>query len=63
VTDLQLNHKIVHDVKNQLSGITTAVWLFMDGLLGEVTEEQKKYLLMINQAAGNIHDLIKRIDT
>ena len=61
MSDQELNSKIIHDIRNQLSGITTPTGLFLDGLLGELTEEQKKYILLINEAANNIRDLIQQI--
>src|SRR3989339_365480 len=52
---------ILHDLKNPLSGITGTIGLFLDGLLGEMSEEEKKYLSLIDasarEMAGIIHDL------
>jgi len=35
---------IIHDLKNPISGIAGSVGLFMDGFLGPLSEDQKKYL-------------------
>lgn len=42
---------IIHDLKNPLSGIVSIVDLFMDGSLGKLTGEQKKFMADIKISA------------
>ncbi|MFA4905241.1 MAG: HAMP domain-containing sensor histidine kinase [Candidatus Margulisiibacteriota bacterium] len=53
-----LNRMIVHDLKNPLTGIVSAVELFLSGLLGSLSEEQKKYLGTIQLSARQLSNLI-----
>ena len=57
----ELDEIILHDLKNPLSGITGTIGLFKDGLLGPLTEEQMKYICLIDisarELAGMIFDL------
>lgn len=48
---MRLENIIIHDLKNPLSGITSIVDLFMDGSLGKLTGEQKKFMADIKISA------------
>ena len=52
---------ILHELKNSLSGITTAAGLFLDGLLGEISPEQKKYLENIDLGARRLATILAEL--
>ena len=52
---------ILHELKNPLSGITTAAGLFLDGLLGEVSAEQRKYLENIDLGARRLTTILAEL--
>ena len=52
---------ILHELKNPLSGITTASGLFLDGLLGEVSAEQRKYLENIDLGARRLAAILAEL--
>lgn len=58
---IELDEIVLHDLKNPLSGITGTIGLFKDGLLGPLTDEQMKYVSLIDisarELAGIIFDL------
>ncbi|MBI5699408.1 PAS domain S-box protein [Candidatus Saganbacteria bacterium] len=56
-----LNRMVEHDLKNPLTGIVSAVELFLEGLLGSVTEEQRKYLEIIKISSRKLTNLIYSI--
>jgi signal transduction histidine kinase len=53
-----LNHMIVHDLKNPLTGIVSSVEMFLTGMLGTITAEQKKYLETVQLSARKLTNLI-----
>jgi signal transduction histidine kinase len=52
---------ILHELKNPLSGITTATGLFLDGLLGEVSPEQKKFIENIDLGARRLTTILSEL--
>lgn len=52
---------ILHDLKNPLSGITGSLGLFLEGLLGPVSEEQKQYLENIDFSAKKLALLLREL--
>jgi len=53
-----LTHMIVHDLKNPLTGIFSAAELFMGGMLGELTPDQKKFMETIQVSSKKLNNLI-----
>jgi len=53
-----LTNLIVHDLKNPLTGIVTANELMLEGLLGPLTDDQKKYLELAKTGAKKLLNLI-----
>lgn len=53
-----LNHMIVHDLRNPLTGIVSITELFLSGLLGSLSGEQKKYLETVQLSARRLTNLI-----
>lgn len=53
--------QIIHDLKNPLSGITGSIGLFVEGLLGDLTAEQKKYLTNIDISAKKLALLLEEL--
>lgn len=58
-----LNDYIIHDLKNPLSGISTAAQLFLEGTLGELTPEQKKYMGTIGLSTKMTLDMLFDLST
>lgn len=56
-----LSRLIVHDLKNPLTGIVSSVELFLSGLLGSLTDEQKKFLEIIQVSSRKLSNLIMDI--
>jgi len=56
-----LDDKIIHDLRNPLSGITATVGLFLDGMLGDLTDEQKKYLQDVMASAKKIANILTQM--
>lgn len=59
--DPGLTNMLVHDLKNPLAGITTTSELFMDGTLGALTAEQKKFMANIRLAGKMLTILLMDI--
>jgi PAS domain S-box-containing protein len=53
-----LTHMIVHDLKNPLTGIVSAVELINSGTLGPVTDEQKKFLATAQVSYKKLSNMI-----
>jgi signal transduction histidine kinase len=53
-----LTNLIVHDLKNPLAGIVSTNEMLLDGLLGPLTDEQKKYLGYSKVGAKKLLNLI-----
>lgn len=53
-----LTHMIVHDLKNPLTGIVSAVELINSGTLGPITDEQKKFLATAQISYKKLSNLI-----
>ncbi|MDD5593631.1 MAG: HAMP domain-containing sensor histidine kinase [Candidatus Margulisbacteria bacterium] len=54
-----LTQLLVHDLKNPLSGIVSTSEMFVRGMLGSMTEEQKKYLNDIEVSSLKLSNLIQ----
>lgn len=54
-----LTQLLVHDLKNPLSGIVSTSEMFVRGMLGSLTEEQKKYLNDIEVSSLKLSNLIQ----
>ncbi|HVN67146.1 MAG TPA: HAMP domain-containing sensor histidine kinase [Candidatus Sulfotelmatobacter sp.] len=53
--------QVLHDLKNPLSGITGSIGLFLEGLLGPLDAEQKKYLTNIDFSAKRLTLLLMEL--
>jgi len=56
-----LIHLIVHDLKNPLTGILSTAGLFLEGLLGPLTGEQRKSIETIQNSSKKLSNLISDI--
>jgi signal transduction histidine kinase len=56
-----LNDKILHDLKNPLTGITGSIGLFLDGSLGKLSKEQLKYLANIEVSAKKLALMLQEL--
>jgi len=56
-----LDDKKIHEIKSPLSAILGSTELFVEGLLGPLTDEQKKYMLNIKVSAEKIMNTIKAL--
>jgi PAS domain S-box-containing protein len=53
-----LTNMIVHDLKNPLTGISSTVELFLAGMIGQLTEEQRKFIGNIQVSSKKLLNLI-----
>lgn len=56
-----LTNMIVHDLKNPLTGIASAIELLVSGLICPVTEEQKKYFDLVQGSVRAMTNLIMNL--